>query len=79
MNLPKNTIVVEVRGGIVGNVFSSHPEDAVLIIDWDDLNKGGKPHWVQADTLGLMQRDTKNILQKKIKDLDNSNKQHNIS
>lgn len=77
LRLPDNTIVVEVRGGVVQNVFTPN-EASVLVIDWDNINEGSRDlTWVKSDSTDtmindqtpLLDKDTRVLIERKIRDL----------
>lgn len=41
-------LVIEVRGGVVVEVYSKTPERHVTIIDWDDIETKDTSRWVVA-------------------------------
>lgn len=67
IKLPKNTIVVEVSGGMVVKVFAN-PRASVLVVDHDN-GAGDLPLWMATDPIKSITPDLKTILKRKIKDL----------
>jgi hypothetical protein len=37
----KKTIVLDVSGGIVQEVYSTDPDVRVILVDWDNIGEGG--------------------------------------
>jgi hypothetical protein len=54
-----NDIVVEVRGGLVVEIYSNHPGVRFVLVDWDKINDGTDSFcWGEPASLSLMPEDT---------------------
>lgn len=58
-NAPK-TIVVEVSGGVVCDVYTSSPETVkVILLDHDNMKVGDEPGVIEASRLVDLDKDSK--------------------
>jgi len=54
-----NDIVVEVRGGLVVEIYSDLPALRFVLVDWDNIHDGADAFcWGEAAPLSLMPEDT---------------------
>ena len=54
-----NDIVVEVRGGLVVEIYSNLPAVRFVLVDWDKIHDGAESFcWGEAAPLSLMPADT---------------------
>ena len=44
-------VIVEIRGGVVQSIRARHRQTKVLLIDWDDIECGGRSSVLSADAL----------------------------
>lgn len=52
-------IVVEVRGGLVVEIYSDLPDVRLTLVDWDNIHEGDAPFcWGEAAPLHQMPDDT---------------------
>jgi len=54
-------VIVEVRGGVVVEVYSKDHRTRVAVVDWDDVEEGGIPAGValrQCGTYEMMPEET---------------------
>lgn len=53
-------IVVEVRGGVVVEIYSDLPNLRFVLVDWDNINAGDHPScWGVPAALSAMPEDTR--------------------
>lgn len=56
-NAPK-TIVVEVFGGVVSDVYTPSPDTIkVIVLDWDNIKAGDEPGTIEAAKLADLDED----------------------
>lgn len=52
-------IVIEIRGGVVVEIYSDLPDVNLILVDWDNIQEGVDPScWGAAVSLSLMPEDT---------------------
>ncbi len=52
-------IVVEVRGGVVVDIYSNSPDIRLVLVDWDNIHDEDESFcWGQCTRLKLMPNDT---------------------
>jgi hypothetical protein len=57
---PMNDVVVEVRGGIVVEIYSDAPDLRLSLVDWDNIRDGDHPFcWGNPAPMSDMPEDTR--------------------
>ena len=70
---PMPEIVVEVRGGLVAEIYSDQPHSRVVVIDWDEIDSPERQgrvgfRWDPCASLTSMPDDTRGQYQQAIED-----------
>jgi hypothetical protein len=73
-------VIVEARGGVIVEVYSSLPTIRVCVLDWDDIHEGDDPAcWGSPTAIDEMPHDTREqYLRARARDTNGSERQPGI-
>lgn len=55
-------LIIEVRGGVVAEVYSDEKDLNVILIDWDNVDEGDEPGQIPLQQLSHLHHETRKLL-----------------